>query len=225
VAFTISTQTEYALKITKGSKVTSFDAAAGNVAAFSAPSINNGNTAVFFGRLDDGTVGIFTINQRRLEPIATLSNGFSGFFFFPSINSSGSVVFAARLPGGGSGVFTGDGTSINTIADTTGAFASFDIGGWDAIGPAINDNGAVAFAAILDDGRQGIFVGPDPIADKVIASGDPLFGSTVSEVYFGRYGLNNSGQLVFRAVLTDGTEGIYRADMVRPNRRCKGSNC
>ncbi len=40
----------------------------------------------------------------------------------------------------------------------------------------------VVFLADLDDGGKGIFTGPDPISDKVIAIGDPLFGSTVTQL-------------------------------------------
>jgi len=215
VAFSFFTPVEKALKIIHGSKTTIFDTTASDVSFFGPPAISDANTVVFRGSLDDGTFGIFTINERRLTTVATVPNGFTNFFIFPSINNAGRVVFAARLIGGGSGIFTADGTTITRVADTNGAFAFFDVGGWDTIGPAINDVGAVAFAAILDDGRQGIFVGPDPVADRVIVTGDLLFGSPVIEVFFARHGLNNRGQLVFWAVLADGTEGIYKANPVR----------
>jgi hypothetical protein len=69
----------------------------------------------------------------------------------------------------------------------------------------------VAFLGYPDAGGQGIFTGPDPVADKVIRTGDPLFGSTVTAVNF-EHGLNDAGQIVFLAELADGTRGVFRAD-------------
>ena len=43
-------------------------------------------------------------------------------------------------------------------------------------------------------------------------TGDALFGSTVTDLQFYSTGLNNRGQVAFRAALADGTLGIYRAD-------------
>lgn len=48
--------------------------------------------------------------------------------------------------------------------------------------------------------------------DKVITTGDSLFGSTVTSIDFSRQGLNNLGQVAFYATLADGTSGIFRAD-------------
>jgi hypothetical protein len=96
------------------------------------------------------------------------------------------------------------------IADNTGPFRTFGSGL-----PAINDAGTVAFLASLDEGGSGIFTGPNPVTDKVIATGDSLFGSTVTSLGFNRFsskGLNNAGQLTFFAQLADGSSGIFRAD-------------
>ncbi len=117
------------------------------------------------------------------------------------------MAFTAEIDAGGQGVFTSSGGSITTIATTSGSFSGFE-----DQGPAINASGLVAFQASLDSGGEGIFVGPDSVADKVIAIGDPLFDSTVSFLSFGLgEGLNDSGQIAFRAVLADGTFTIVRA--------------
>lgn len=50
----------------------------------------------------------------------------------------------------------------------------------------------------------GIYTGPDRVADKVIATGDSLFGSTVTDLAFDRDGMNNKGQIAFTAHLADG---------------------
>ena len=71
----------------------------------------------------------------------------------------------------------------------------------------------MAFVAFYDS-EYGIFTGPDLLADKVIATGDPLAGSTVTDVFSFRNGLNDSGQVAFYAQLDDGRSGIFRADPV-----------
>lgn len=71
--------------------------------------------------------------------------------------------------------------------------------------------------ADLDAGGSGIFTGPDPVADKVIQTGDTLDGSIITRLRFCDDGLNNSGQLAFQATFDDPTvpDGIrvavYRA--------------
>ena len=60
----------------------------------------------------------------------------------------------------------------------------------------------MAFLATLDDfSTTGIFVGPDPIADRVISTGDTLDGSTVQNITFCEEGLSDSGELTFVAHL------------------------
>ena len=85
---------------------------------------------------------------------------------------------------------------------------------------------SIVFSVRLAGGRgEGIFTGLDPVADKLIASGDSLFGSTVANIpgpdyapglniNFSSRGLNNRGQSAFFARLADGTSGIFRADPV-----------
>jgi hypothetical protein len=72
----------------------------------------------------------------------------------------------------------------------------------------------VVFLAGLRSGGSGIFRGPDPVADVIIASGDPLFGSTVANVFFTEGGLNDNGQVAFVAQLEDGREVVVRAQPV-----------
>ena len=82
----------------------------------------------------------------------------------------------------------------------------------DLFTPSINNTGAVAFLAELRNGGEGIFTGPDAVANKVIAIGDPLFGSAVTALRFGGQGLNDAGQITFWATLADNREVIVRAD-------------
>jgi hypothetical protein len=66
----------------------------------------------------------------------------------------------------------------------------------------------VVFAANLVAGGTGLFSVQDGIVDKILATGDALFGSTVTgfgtDPFVGAAGLNNLGRLGFRANLADG---------------------
>ena len=80
--------------------------------------------------------------------------------------------------------------------------------------PSINRHGDLAFEAVARGTGVGIFTGPDPIADKVIVHGDPLFGSTLMgpDMLWGA--LNDHGDIAFRYRLTDGRTGIALARLV-----------
>ena len=94
-----------------------------------------------------------------------------------------------------------DGTRT-VVAGTSGEFAFF--GGRP---PSLDNNGDVTFLATLDDfSTTGIFVGPDPINDRVISTGDVLDGSTVQNINFCEEGLSDSGELAFAAQLADDPE-------------------
>jgi hypothetical protein len=97
-------------------------------------------------------------------------------------------------------IVKGNGGPLATVADTTGPFGFFGFRP-----PAINNNGDVAFSAILDDDfpNTSIYVGPDPKKDRVIGTGDKLDGATTSNVSFCEEGLNDSGQVAFIARLDD----------------------
>ena len=90
-----------------------------------------------------------------------------------------------------------DGTST-VVADTRGEFASFGFRP-----PSLNNNSDVAFLADLDSGGSGVFVGPDPINDRVISTGDALDGSTVRNITFCEEGLSDPGELAFVVQLAD----------------------
>ncbi|PSB26076.1 exosortase [Chlorogloea sp. CCALA 695] len=177
-------------------------------ASVSDPAINNDGTVAFRATLEDAEgQGIFTSSGGEITTIVDNSGSFDSIIN-PVINNEGTVAFEARLDDtGGNGIFTGSGGETTTIADNSGAFSSF-------IDLALNDQGTVAFQAALDAGGEGIFTGSDLFADKVIATGDSLFGSTVTSLFFQNNGLNNSGQIVFTAGLADGTQGVFRAEPV-----------
>jgi hypothetical protein len=189
----------------------------GPFSGFGSTAINDAGTVAFFASRDEGSNGLFTTSGGAITSIADSSGPFGFLLGGPAINNTGTLAFSAFRDfqdflegGGGGGIFTSSGGVTTIIADNTGPFRTFGSGV-----PALNDAGTVAFLASLDEGGSGIFTGPNPVTDKVIATGDSLFGSTVTSLSFNRLsskGLNNAGQLTFFAQLADGSSGIFRAD-------------
>ena len=109
-------------------------------------------------------------------------------------------------------IVTGTGVGTDTtVVDSEGAFNIFD-------SYAINNSGAVAFSATLDDDNIGIpaiYVGPNPKKDRVIQLGDSLDGGTVVGLNFCEEGLNDSGQLAFIAEIEDPDSDFPRATVFR----------
>ena len=167
----------------------------------SRPSINNAGAIAFEESVnfDDGVfvtdgTGFATIaapdpDQSVGEPVLNDAGtaAFERSFFDPVQNE-----FVSEI-------VTGDGGTLTTVADTRGPYGSFGFRP-----PALNNSGDVAFHATLDDFvTSGVFVGPDPVADRVVVTGDTLDGATVLGVTFCEEGLNDSGQLAFVATLED----------------------
>jgi hypothetical protein len=144
----------------------------------------------------------------------------------PDINDAGVAAFliGSYSPPGHDKIAIWDGISEPTYIDggnfwRCGSGYQFDLFGEAACD--INNQGMVAFYAYLTDSSKsekaftgGIYTGPDPLSDKVIAAGDALGGSTISKVTFFRGGLNNLGQIAFTATLSDGTKGVWVATPV-----------
>jgi hypothetical protein len=167
----------------------------------SRPSINNVGDIAFAESIQPGfDSGIFVGREGTFRTVAAPDPDV--FVEKPVINDTGSVAFYRTVTEEGTQVFElvtidADGTST-VVADSRGKFASFGFRP-----PSLNNNGDVAFFAELDSGGSGIFVGPDPDADRVIATGDTLDGKMVQNITFCEEGLNDSGQLAFVATLVD----------------------
>jgi hypothetical protein len=175
------------------------------------PSLNDQGTVAFIAGRDAGGFGIFTVRRGVITTIVDTDGPFTNFGV-PSINNAEAVAFfacfgppCAEDRDSAAGIFVATGDALITIADTTGPFHFFG-------NPSINNVGSVAFVAFLDRGGSGVFTGPDPVADKVVATGDAFFGSTIVDFGVSQgLGLNDVGQIAFFARLADGTEGIYLA--------------
>lgn len=208
VLFAGNSDTGRAIFLSSGGTTTTIADTQGAFSDFpSGYTINDASSAAFVAKLKIGGYGLYVNTNgvtNQLIYTKALSSPFS-FLYNPVINIFGTVAFKGLLKVGGQGVYTTDGTNTITVADSVGAFNFFE-------NPSINDTGKVVFKGVLDNGSLGIFTGPDPVADKVIATGDTLFGSTVTDLYVSSKSLNNNNQIVFYAKLADGTSGIYVVD-------------
>jgi len=72
----------------------------------------------------------------------------------------------------------------------------------------------VVFNATRANGANGVYTGPDPVADRVLAIGDTLFGSHVTFTQFVRGGINDLGQIAVAYRLEDGRSGVVIASPV-----------
>jgi hypothetical protein len=167
----------------------------------SRPSINNVGNIAFREQADgDFDDGIFVTSEGG--GFTTIAHDPDHSVREPVLNDAGTVAFTTSFFKAGqfvTAIVTGSGRRPRTVVDTQGDFASF------GFRPApLNNNGDVAFLATLDDFQTtGIFVGPDPVADRVIATGDTLDGAIVTGLGFAEEGLNDSGQLAFTASFQD----------------------
>lgn len=177
------------------------------------PVINNAGTVAFNALLDDGSEGIFTSRNGSITTIADTNGPFSRFSS-PTINNRGTLAFKAFLDDGVEGIFTSSGGVITAIADSRGPFSSFSqLFGIPSI-PAINNQNAVAFRALLNSGEAGIFVS-DGKTITTIADTKGQFSDFGSEP-----DINDQGIVAFlagldqdfRPDLPDQGEGIFISD-------------
>ncbi len=165
----------------------------------SRPSINDIGDIAFAESIDFES-GIFVGREGTFQTIAGPDPDV--FVQEPVLNDEGTVAFYRSFFDGTNQVdeivmFDAEG-GLTVVADTSGQYAFFGFRP-----PLLNNGGDVAFHATLDDGTSGIFVGPDPVEDRVIATGDILDGETVTGLTFCEEGLNDSGQLAFTAFFED----------------------
>jgi hypothetical protein len=186
----------------------------------SRPSINNLGTIAFDESINFES-GIFVGREGSFQTIAAPDPDVS--VGEPILNDAGTAAFERSFFDEAAQEFvaeivTGNGGPLTTVADTRGAFSAFGFRP-----PSLNNAGAVAFHATLDDfSTSGIFVGPDALQDRVIATGDVLDGALVLNLTFCEEGLSDAGQLGFVATLEDATSpngfqmAVFRATPLPP---------
>jgi hypothetical protein len=169
---------------------------------------NDQDKVAISASLTKGGREIFTTMCGETNVIANTTSNFS-FLYPPVINSTGTVAFYGILQSNQVedivGIYSVTNGETTSIADNTGLFRRFD-------NLAINDSGNVVFRGILRAGGFGIYTGTNPETDKVIATGDTLHGSTVTNIEISPQAINNARQIVFYAQLANGTTGIFRAE-------------
>ncbi len=178
---------------------------AGPFANFTIPSINDKGDVAFNADLKDGGKGLFVSSAGKITSIISESdNGPFTYFSVPSLNNSGTVAFNAGFKTGGAAILEETDGKFSIVADTTsGLFKSFksDV--------ALNQKGEVAFLAALNDGRDAIYIGSSSGLKEIVAVGDSLGGSTVTNLFVSHDALNDSDQLTFDATLASGTEQVF----------------
>jgi hypothetical protein len=169
------------------------------------PVIDGRGTVVFRAEREGGAQGIYAGRGGSIETIAETGDVFESLGSFPSANVGGTVAFAATLRVGGAGIFTVEAGQIVQVLGTGDAFES-------CRGALISDAGAVVCIATPRGGSLGLFAGPDPDADRILALGDRLLGSTVADLAANPVSINSDGHVAVRAALADGRQVILRAD-------------
>lgn len=169
------------------------------------PVINSAGLVAFRADLRAGGAGIYVGDGTCTHTVAETGAVFGTLGGFPSMNDAGAIAFGATLRKGGSGVFVSSGGRIATMVDESAGFESFR-------GALINNAGHVVFYATPRNGVLGVYAGPDPARDCVLAVGASMGGSTVTEFALNPVSFNNKGQLAIRVRLADQRQAILRAD-------------
>ena len=181
-------------------------------------AINNSGTIAFYAsQVASGAscrCGIYTAGPGAPPtPVAPLQEILSASVV-PQINDNAAIAFLGTYQGV-KGVFVASNGQIAAAVDLGTQVVSLG----SSSNVSINSKGEVAYWAKfgISPFVEGIFTGPDKVADKVIGTGDPLFGSVVSDIVesqvAGRF-LNDNGQVAFSYRLSNGLAGVAVATPV-----------
>jgi hypothetical protein len=97
--------------------------------------------------------------------------------------------------------------TFTNIADTNGLFGGFALG----YGPAISDNGTVAFFGGLETGGSGLFTGNGSAITPIVLENNADSTSPFTSV-LGDFSINNNGTLAFNGQLTTGGSGLFTSN-------------
>jgi hypothetical protein len=172
------------------------------------PVITGDETVVFRADRKDGVQGIYAGRAGSIRTVAETGARFESLGLFPSANERGTVAFTATLRSGGAGIFADDDGQIARITEANSAFDAYR-------GALITDAGAVVIIATPRGGSLGLFVGPNPDTDRILALGDLLLDSAIEDFAANPVSVSASGHVAIRASLADGRHVILRADPAR----------
>ena len=186
-----------------------FLSSAGVLSGSPKPTINDRGQVAFQASTEEEK-GVFLWNRGRVTTIVdTSSPGLADVDSDIALNDRGQVAFIGLTEDENFTIFKGRRGRLRRVVDDTETFHSF----FGA--PSINERGEVLFWAAFNVGGEdappeGIFLASGGEIIPVIRAGDPLDGSTVTDVYLARERtLNNRGQVVFGADLEDGRFAVY----------------
>jgi len=180
-------------------------------------AVNNNGVVAFVATTFNENKGIFRANDRVVTTLASTAGGpvsFTDFDNRVSINTFGEVAFVGTLPDGNKSIVVASpGNVIVRTVTSPGGFVDFGNGSDATV--LINDNGDVAFIAFNAGGGHSLYVGNDPVNDRVVSTGDIIDGRQVVSLQLG--GWNSAGQLTFLATLFNGTFNEVAAILATPN--------
>jgi hypothetical protein len=167
------------------------------------PAFNNNGS--FSARVFDAAMG-GQAQIRRIDDngafaiLAIPENGVTGFLNNTDLNDSGQVAYEAFMSGGVELIVLADESGQTTIAQS-GAGGTFD--DIATFGPAVNNNGIVAFRA-TQNGIDGVFIGDGTTTAPVALVGDSMQtdeGLAQITGFSSGIDINNNGDVVFNAAL------------------------
>lgn len=200
---TVSGTVQYVIRETDGSFTT---VALQNNAPYNflaSPAFNNNGS--FSARVFDATMG----NQQQIRRIdddgssvtlAIPENGVTGFLNNTDVNDPGQVAYEAFMSGSVELIVLADETGQTEIA-RSGAGGTFD--DIATFGPAVNNNGIVAFRA-TQNGIEGVFIGDGTTTAPVALVGDMMQtdeGLAQITGFSSSVDINNNGDVAFNAAL------------------------
>jgi hypothetical protein len=172
-------------------------------AFFGLPLLEPDGAVVFRADRTDGVQGIYRADGEVVRPMVETGETFAAIAPFPS-SSAGVLAFAATTPDGTDGVWTLRGDEL-VPADGGAAFAS--------VRGALLAGDTLVRIATPRGGALGLFGGPDPEADRILAIGDAALGSVVEDLAANAVSVDPAGYLALRISLADGRGAIVRADV------------
>jgi hypothetical protein len=173
------------------------------------PAVNDSGTVAFSALSKaSGKWGVYTLGSSGVLTTIADTEGFIADLGAvpPTINDAGQVAFFANLKSGATAILRGDGSKLDVIADSTGAYDGFESQ------PMINNLGKVGFIGYTKS-AMGIYTGPDPIADKIVATGDLVNGSVLDSFQALGFSFGDNNNATFLTYRSNGYE-LYAAHPV-----------
>jgi hypothetical protein len=197
------------------------------------PTLNEAGDVAFAAAVAGGKTveGIFATVRRRPRAVAVagsaapgIASGTFATLDAPALNDRGDVAFLASVRRGRESVeaiYLASGGALAKVvaqgdpAPAGGAFAGFGV-------PALDNSGAVAFAAVVE-GRAvpgGVFVARGGRIRMLVGAGDESPIGGIFAKFSERVALNSAGAVAFTSALKEATtaQAVFVADGGRPRK-------